>query len=120
MKIVLLFCIMLSISISTIGQTNAIVKSKYNAKDGAILGHNIGSYNNRPLYINNSNAFILTGDQPIARLVKEQYLFGTFMVAIERDGNYHYEIRCLVHKKNAILKSHHLFRNLKPYRPNQT
>jgi len=86
MKILLLFCMMLSISISTIGQTNALIRPKYNAKDGAILGHNIGSYNNRPLYINNSSAFILTGDQPIARLVKDQYLFGTFMVAIERKG----------------------------------
>ncbi len=60
--------------------------SAYYIKDGAITGENTGYYNNRPLYINNSNAFVLTGDQPIARLVKGEYLFGTFMLAIERKG----------------------------------
>jgi len=58
----------------------------YTAENGAIVGANTGRYNNRPLYINNTNAFILAGDQPIARLVKDQYLYGTFMLAIERNG----------------------------------
>ncbi len=57
----------------------------YTADHGAIVGNNTGRYNNRPLYINNTNAFILAGDQPIARLVKDQYLYGTFMVAVERN-----------------------------------
>jgi len=61
-------------------------RTKYDVIDGAIVGKNIGTYSNRPLYINNSNAFILTGDQPLARLAKDQYLYGTFMLAIERDG----------------------------------
>lgn len=58
----------------------------YTVTNGAITGHNTGRYNNRPLYINNTNAFVLTGDQPIMRLAKDQYLFGTFMIAIERNG----------------------------------
>jgi len=58
----------------------------YTAEKGTIVGKNTGRYNNRPLYINNTNAFILTGDQPIARLVKDQYLYGTFMLAVERNG----------------------------------
>ena len=58
----------------------------YRAENGSIVGKNTVRYNNRPLYINNTNAFILTGDQPIARLVKEEYLYGTFMLAIERNG----------------------------------
>lgn len=58
----------------------------YTAENGAIKGENMGRYNNRPLYINNTNAFVLTGDQPIARLVKDQYLFGSFMMAVERNG----------------------------------
>ena len=58
----------------------------YNVENGAIVGQNTGRYNNRPLYINNTNAFVLTGDQPIARLVKDQFLYGTFMLAIERGG----------------------------------
>lgn len=86
MKKLILFCLMLSISIATLGQSKALINPKYNAEDGTIMGYNINLYNNRPLYINNSNAFILTGDKPIARLVKDQSLFGTFMVAIERKG----------------------------------
>jgi hypothetical protein len=58
----------------------------YTPENGAIVGKNRGRYNNRPLYINNTNAFVLAGDQPIARLVKDQYLFGTFMIAVERGG----------------------------------
>ena len=58
----------------------------YNAVNGSIVGYNTGRYNNRPLYINNSNAFILTGDQPIARLVQGEYIHGTFMVAVLHDG----------------------------------
>jgi hypothetical protein len=42
----------------------------YTAEKGAIVGRNTGRYNNRPLYINNTNAFILTGDQPIAVLAR--------------------------------------------------
>ena len=60
--------------------------TRYTAEKGTIVGKNTGRYNNRPLYINNTNAFILTGDQPIARLVKGEYLYGTFMLAIERKG----------------------------------
>jgi len=58
----------------------------YTAENGAIVGKNIGRYNNRPLYINNTNAFVLAGDQPIARLAKDQNLYGTFMLAIDRGG----------------------------------
>jgi len=68
------------------GQVNGSQKSRYEAIDGAIVGHNPGYYNNRPLYINNTDAFILTGDKPIARLAKDHYLYGTFMMAIERNG----------------------------------
>lgn len=59
---------------------------KYKVVNGAVSGENTGYYNNRPLYINNTNAFVLTGDQPIARLVKGEYLYGTLMLAIERKG----------------------------------
>ena len=59
---------------------------KYKAEKGIIIGKNTGRYNNRPLYINNTNAFILTGDQPVARLVKDDYVYGIFMLAIQRNG----------------------------------
>ena len=73
-------------SLLSFGQRKELTKPKYSVEDGAIVGHNVGSYNNRPLYINNTSAFILTGDQPISRLAQDQFLYGTFMLFIERDG----------------------------------
>lgn len=66
----------------------------YTVENGAIAGLNTGRYNNRPLYINNSDAFILTGDQPIARLAKGQFLHGTFMLAVERKGKLKWLQQC--------------------------
>ena len=80
-RIIFLFLIFIDFPLSPFAQP-----SKYAAKQGTIVGKNTGRYNNRPLYINNTNAFILTGDQPVARLVKDEYLYGTFMLAIERNG----------------------------------
>ena len=68
------------------GQQDSNHVSIYSAVNGTIVGHNTGRYNNRPLYINNTNAFILTGDQPIARLAKNQFLYGTFMAGVQRNG----------------------------------
>lgn len=62
------------------------VAPNYTVENGSISGLNTGRYNNRPLYINNSNAFILAGDQPIARLAKSQFLYGTYMAGIQRNG----------------------------------
>ena len=80
-KVLIIYILFLSFS----GQAKK-VKPRYDAIGGAIVGYNIGSYNNRPLYINNTNAFILTGDQPIARLVRGEHIYGSFMLAIKRDG----------------------------------
>ena len=49
-------------------------QTTYKEEDNNIVGQNTGRYNNRPVYSNNTNAFILAGDQPIARLVKDQNL----------------------------------------------
>jgi hypothetical protein len=58
----------------------------YSVENGGVVGKSTGRYNNRPIYINNSDAFILTGDQPIARMAQGEFLYGTFMLGIERDG----------------------------------
>jgi hypothetical protein len=79
-------CILLSISLQAQMPVKGNYNPIYNAVNGSIVGHNTGRYNNRPLYINNSNAFILTGDQPIARLVQGEYIYGTFMLAVMHDG----------------------------------
>jgi len=67
------------------GYAQRLTVTKYSAVDGAIVGNNTGRYNNRPLYINNTDAFVLTGDQPLARLVKGEYIFGTFRLGIKRN-----------------------------------
>lgn len=82
----LLFLSVLFALFSCSKQEKTESRTKYSVVDGAIVGQNIGTYSNRPLYVNNSNAFILTGDQPFARLAKDQFLYGTFMLAIERGG----------------------------------
>jgi len=61
-------------------------KPKYSVEKNCIKGININRYNNRPLYINNTDAFILTGDKPIARLIRKEYNYGCFMVGIVRKG----------------------------------
>lgn len=81
----------LILSFSGYAQT---AKPRYGVVDGAIVGYNVGYCNNRPLYINNSNAFILTGDQPIMRLVKGEYIYGCFMVGIKRNGIAKWLHRC--------------------------
>ena len=90
----LFLCLLSSISLLSIGQEVKQRIPGYKAIDGTVTGHNTGRYNNRPLYINNTNAFILTGDQPIARLVKSQYIYGTFMLAIEREGKLKWLQQC--------------------------
>lgn len=52
----------------------------YDVEDGWIVGHNLDRYNNRPLYLCNTNAFILTGDKPVFRFAKDETLYGTFYV----------------------------------------
>lgn len=52
----------------------------YGIEDGWIVGNNVEKYNNRPLYLCNTNAFILTGDNPIFRFAKDQTLYGTFYI----------------------------------------
>jgi Domain of unknown function (DUF4450) len=68
--------------------------TKYTAIGGFITGHNLGSYNNRPLYCNNTDAFILTGDKPLMRLVWTPYLFGSFMAAVEHAGKRKWLVDC--------------------------
>lgn len=79
---IFLFLIATSLSLKGLSQSDG----NYKVENGAIVGKNTLRYNNRPIYVNNSSAFILAGDQPIARLAKDQYLYGTFMLAIERNG----------------------------------
>jgi Domain of unknown function (DUF4450) len=68
--------------------------TKYSAEGNVITGFNGGNYNNRPLYCNNTDAFILTGDKPLIRFAHTPYLFGAFMAAVERNGKLKWLIDC--------------------------
>ncbi|WP_372775559.1 DUF4450 domain-containing protein [Mangrovibacterium sp.] len=51
-----------------------------------IIGNNINRYNNRPLYINNTDGLILTGDKPLIRFIKHRDLFGNLVLVVKRNG----------------------------------
>jgi ABC-type antimicrobial peptide transport system permease subunit len=83
-RIIISFLILIGIAVSP--KIFSQSTTSYTVENYSIVGKNTDRYNNMPLYINNTNAFILTGDQPIARLAKDQFMYGTFMAGIERIG----------------------------------
>ena len=82
----LIALIILSLNASTIVQASSGDTIRYHAENGAIVGHNINRYNNRPLYVDNTDAFVLAGDKPLIRFAHGNFLLGTFMAAIVRDS----------------------------------
>lgn len=63
------------------------VFSFYKVEEGWIKGYNINRYNNRPLYLHNTNAFVLVGDNPVLRFAKDEYLYGTIYFRIVSGGD---------------------------------
>ena len=68
------------------GQEHITSLTKYAVSDQAIVGFNGVLYNNRALYCNNTNAFILTGDKPLIRFAQTPYSYGVFRAAILYHG----------------------------------
>jgi hypothetical protein len=60
----------------------ANTSTRYGAENGAIIGRDLRLYNNRPLYCNNTDAFVLTGDRPLMRLAHSPFIYGAFMLAV--------------------------------------
>ena len=58
--------------------------TRYSARDGAIIGHNLGGWFNRPLYLGHTDAFVLAGDRPILRFASGKTLHGTFGLGVIR------------------------------------
>ena len=56
----------------------------YDVENGAIVGHNGGRFNNRPLYANHRNDVVLGGDRPLIRFGRKPLLFGALMVGFRR------------------------------------
>lgn len=71
------FCVFSFIPIFLNGQI-------YRPEGSRIVGNNVDRYNNRPLYINNSDAFILTGDLPLVKLVQGKNIYGNFNIGLKR------------------------------------
>jgi hypothetical protein len=88
--IVVLFACFFMIQNSRAVPSQAMSKKEvptiYKTSGKWIMGYNLNRYNNRPLYINNTNGFILTGDKPLIRLAKGDKLYGTLTLSISRDG----------------------------------
>jgi hypothetical protein len=58
---------------------------RYSVEGDAIVACDATRYfGNRPLYVNNGNSFVLTGDRPLIRYVQDHYMFGTFMISLVR------------------------------------
>jgi len=60
--------------------------TRYSARDGAVAGKNLGGLFNRPLYVANTNAFVIGGDLPVARFGGRDSIFGTFLAGVRRSG----------------------------------
>lgn len=60
--------------------------SRYTARAGAIVGRNTGRCFNRPLYVANTNAFVLAGDNPVLRFASGDTVHGTLRVGLARGG----------------------------------
>jgi hypothetical protein len=61
-------------------------QSDYTIEGGWITGHNQPRYNNRPIYLHNTDAFILTGDKPICRFAQGENLYGTLFLSYVRNN----------------------------------
>lgn len=68
--------------------------TRYKAEGNAVTGYNLPLYNNRPLYCNNTDAFILTGDKPFVRFVDAPYVFGSFMAGLVHNGKLKWFVDC--------------------------
>lgn len=77
--------IVLATLVSFITHPKEVSKTTYQADGEWITGHNLNRYNNRPLYINNTNGFILTGDKPLIRFAKGNELLGNLVISIKRE-----------------------------------
>ncbi len=58
----------------------------YAVKDGWIVAHDGTRFNNRPLYCDNTGAFVLAGDRPFLRFAQGRRIYGGFLAAIVRGG----------------------------------
>jgi hypothetical protein len=74
--------LLLNAYFDSLGQLKVETATKYRAFNRTIIGDNLKSYNNRPLYCNNTDAFILAGDKPFIQFAQTPYIYGSFMLGI--------------------------------------
>lgn len=63
---------------------SAVSSLRYSAREGAVIGHNLPDFNNRPLYLGNTNVFVLTGDRPFVRFCHGFRHYGSLMIGVRR------------------------------------
>lgn len=70
----------------TVGRTDLtkLREPLYTVDAGALVRHNGGRFNNRPLYCNQIGAIVIGGDRPLVRFGNSSVLHGTFMAALVR------------------------------------
>ena len=90
------FAVLLSLNavFDSIGQIKEITATKYRASNRTIIGDNLKSYNNRPLYCNNTDAFILAGDKPLIQFVQTPFIYGSFVLGIVHNNKLKWVTEC--------------------------
>ena len=76
--------LLVTLSTCTQQTKNGFENVVYQTDGEWIKGYNLDRYNNRPLYINNGNGFILTGDKPLIRLLLNDKLLGNLIISIRK------------------------------------
>jgi hypothetical protein len=78
-----------SLSLFAIGLLRAqpaqpVATTLFQAEGDAIVSHNGPHYNDRPIYGGADSVFPIAGDRPVLRLIRDPYLYSSFLVAYVR------------------------------------
>jgi hypothetical protein len=76
MKRTLILCALSALLIAPCCQA----QKPYTAVDGWVVGHYVGRYNNRPIYLNNCDGFVLAGDRPLFTFAKGKSIYGVLVM----------------------------------------
>ena len=92
--ILISFLTLFNVDFSSFGQTKTGFDTKYRASNNGIIGDNLKAYCNRPLYCNNTDAFILAGDKPFIRFAQTPFIYGSFMLGVIRNDKLKWVTKC--------------------------
>ncbi|MEY4539430.1 MAG: hypothetical protein RLZZ306_1187, partial [Bacteroidota bacterium] len=93
-QIFFILSILLNTSFGSFGQIKKGATTKYRASNRTIIGDNLKSYNNRPLYCNNTDAFILAGDKPFIQFAQTPFIYGSFVLGVVHNNKLKWVTEC--------------------------